>query len=228
MGTGRFEASAIKNKIKREDVARKNKKAKRQDKLRRRLELAKEEANDPAAKKVKMAFSVSRYDAAYDSGLLHVEQKRLEKNVPRTLDNTREFDPSILTADPSAAGPSGSSSSAQDPAHAQAELSADLEADPFASYFSAASDPTIPPKVLITTSSRATKVTYTLCNELVNLIPGAEFIRRKKGSGFEMGRVAGWAANRGYSSLCVVNEDMKKPSKPQCHLLTDTPRLTLS
>lgn len=137
----------------------------------------------------------------------------MEKNVPRTLDNTREFDPSILTANPSIAGPSSTSSSLQDANQAQAELSVDLDSDPFASYFSGASDLTIPPKVLITTSARATKATYTLCDELADLIPGAELIRRKKGKGFEMGRIAGWAANRGYSSLCVVNEDTKKPSK---------------
>jgi rRNA maturation protein Rpf1 len=47
----------------------------------------------------------------------------------------------------------------------------------------------------------------------VGVIPGAEFIRRKKGKGFEMGRIAGWAAGRGYGCLCVVNEDMKKPSE---------------
>jgi ribosome production factor 1 len=133
--------------------------------------------------------------------------------VPRTLDNTREFDPSILTANPSAidssvAGPSSAPSNA----HAQAELIADLDIDPFADYFSAAVDPSLPPKVLITTSAKATKATYALCEELVGLLPGGEFIKRKKGKGFEMGRIAGWAAGRNYSCLCVVNEDMKKPS----------------
>lgn len=54
--------------------------------------------------------------------------------------------------------------------------------------------------------------TYDFCDELVGVFPGAEFIRRKKGKGFELGRIAGWAADRGYKHLCVVNEDMKKPS----------------
>jgi ribosome production factor 1 len=45
------------------------------------------------------------------------------------------------------------------------------------------------------------------------VFPGAEFIRRKKGQGFEIGRIAGWAAGRGYGSLMVVNEDRKKPSE---------------
>ena len=43
----------IKNKIKRDEVVRKSKKAKGQLKLQRRLALAKLEANDPAAKKVR-------------------------------------------------------------------------------------------------------------------------------------------------------------------------------
>lgn len=113
----------------------------------------------------------------------------------------REFDPSFLTADPS--------SSTSVP---QNEMAADIDSDPFASYFSSTDDPNIPPKVLITTSPKATKITYDFCDELVGVFPGAEFIRRKKGKGFEMGRIAGWAAGRGYKHLCVVNEDMKKPS----------------
>ncbi len=50
--TNRFEPSQIKNKIKREEIAQKKKKAKSQEKLKKRLALAKAEANDPAAKKV--------------------------------------------------------------------------------------------------------------------------------------------------------------------------------
>lgn len=74
-------------------------------------------------------------------------------------------------------------------------------------------DPSLPPKILITTSPKASKRTYDFCDELVGVFPGGEFIRRKKGKGFEMGRIAGWAADRGYKHLCVVNEDRKKPSK---------------
>ncbi|KAJ7126424.1 anticodon-binding protein [Mycena crocata] len=173
----RFEPSTIKNKIKREEVSRKTKKAKGQEKLQKRLALAKAEANDPAAKK-----------------------KRLAENVPRTLDNTREFDPSFLTADP------GQSSSTAE------ETAQDIASDPFASYFSSTDDPTIPPKILITTGPKATKATYDFCDELVGVFPGAEFIRRKKGKGFELGRIAGWAAGRGYKHMCVVNEDSKKPN----------------
>jgi ribosome production factor 1 len=54
--SSRFEPSTIKNKIKREDIAAKNKKAKNQQKLQKRLAQAKIEANDPTAKKVPSHF----------------------------------------------------------------------------------------------------------------------------------------------------------------------------
>ena len=87
-----------------------------------------------------------------------------------------------------------------------------IAADHFESYFSSTDDPLLPPKVLITTSPKATKATYRFCDELVGVFPGGEFIRRKKGKKFELGRISGWAANRGYKHLCVVNEDTKTPS----------------
>ena len=203
MATDRFQPSLIKNKIKREEIARKNKKSKRQDKLRKRLERAKVEANDPLAKKVNA--SVLPLVPAHS---FYSFQKRLAENVPRTLDNTREFDPSALAASQSNTRASNSNENPTD------ESLLDISSDPFASYFASAfdSDPSIPPKVLITTSFKSSKLTFEFCDELVSVIPGAEFIRRKKGQGFEMGRVAVWAAERGYTNMIVVNEDMKKPS----------------
>ncbi|KAJ4000830.1 anticodon-binding protein [Lentinula boryana] len=191
MSSSRFEPSTIKNKIKREEIANKNRKTKSQNKLQRRLARAKLEANDPAAKK-----------------------KRLSTNVPRTLDNMREFDPSFLTADPSSSTQTQAdhdpSTSSGEPVYD--ENAEDIALDPFASYFNSEEDPNLPPKVLITTSPKASKSTYDFCDEIVGVFPGAEFIRRKKGKGFEMGRIAGWAAGRGYKHMVVVNEDMKKPN----------------
>jgi ribosome production factor 1 len=128
----------------------------------------------------------------------------------------REFDPSFLTANPASQDESNEPSTSTGKTQ-QDEIAADLENDPFASYFSNP-DPTTPPKVLITTSPKSSKSTYEFCDELVGVFPGAEFIRRKKGKGFEMGRIASWAANRGYKHMCVVNENFKKPS--ECHHLT--------
>jgi ribosome production factor 1 len=53
MPPSRFEPTSIKNKIKREEVARKSKKTRSQQKLQKRLAQAKLEAKDPALKKVK-------------------------------------------------------------------------------------------------------------------------------------------------------------------------------
>lgn len=188
--------SAIKNKQKREKEFLKAKKEKRQAKLQRRLATAKREADDPKAK-----------------------QKRLAENVPRTLDNTREFDPSFLTAEPSSAP---SAAAGQQPS-TSTEAAADIASDPFASYFSSADDPTIPPKVLITTSPKATRATYEFCDEIVGIFPGAEFHRRPKTRGFEMGKIAGWAAGRGFSNLIVVNENTKKPNAITLVHLPDGP-----
>lgn len=120
------------------------------------------------------------------------------------MDNTREFDPSFLTADLSK-DPSSSTSN-----EIPTESAADIASDPFASYFS--SDSTAPPKVLITTSAKATRVTYEFCDELVGIFPGAEFHKRPKTRGFEMGKIAGWAAGRGFGNMIIVNEDRKVPS----------------
>lgn len=71
---------------------------------------------------------------------------------------------------------------------------------------------THPPRILLTTSPGPTKATYQFCDELKNVFPGGEFFKRPKGRGFELGRVARWAAKRGFHACIVVNEDHKKPS----------------
>ena len=92
------------------------------------------------------------------------------------------------------------------------ETFADIDSDPFGSYFSDW-DPNTPPKVLITTSPKATKVTYSFCEELADVFPGAEFIRGKEVQRFEMGKTAGWVASRGYQKMLVANGDVKRPSE---------------
>ncbi|WVO12900.1 hypothetical protein L204_100508 [Cryptococcus depauperatus] len=71
---------------------------------------------------------------------------------------------------------------------------------------------TTPPRILITTSHSPCKFTYQFCEDLKNVFPGGEFFKRPRGKGFEIGRVARWAAKRGYGALIVVNEDHKKPN----------------
>ena len=124
----------------------------------------------------------------------------------------REFDPSMLTANLALSNAEASNSDGAQPGPND-ETARDIANDPFAAYFDSAADPSIPPKLLITTSPQAGKMTYEFCDELVGVFPGAEFVRRKKGKGFELGRIAGWATGRGYGSMVVVNEDHKKPSE---------------
>lgn len=69
-----------------------------------------------------------------------------------------------------------------------------------------------PPRILITTSPSPSKETYEFCDDLKGVFPGGEFFKRPKGKGFEMGRVARWAAKRGYGAMIVVNEDHKRAS----------------
>jgi ribosome production factor 1 len=85
--------------------------------------------------------------------------------------------------------------------------------------------PVGPPRIMITTSPSPCKETYAFCEDLKNIFPGGEFFKRPKGRGFELGRIARWAAKRQYNSLMVVNEDHKTPSRssdadgPQCSSL---------
>ena len=48
-------------------------------------------------------------------------------------------------------------------------------------------DPHTPLKVLNTTSPKASKAMYDFCDELVGVVPGVEYVQRKKGKGFEVG-----------------------------------------
>lgn len=70
-----------------------------------------------------------------------------------------------------------------------------------------------PPRILLTTSPSPTKATYEFLAELRSVFPGAEVRKRLKGRGFEMGRIARWAAKRKYAAMVIVNEDHKKPSE---------------
>jgi ribosome production factor 1 len=70
-----------------------------------------------------------------------------------------------------------------------------------------------PPRIMITTSPSPCKDTYAFCDDLRGIFPGGEFFKRPKGKGFEIGRVARWAAKRGFNAVCVVNEDHKIASK---------------
>jgi ribosome production factor 1 len=70
-----------------------------------------------------------------------------------------------------------------------------------------------PPRILLTTSPGSTQLTHAFMAELRSVLPGGEVYKRLKGRGFEIGRIARWAAKREFKAMVVVNEDHKMPSE---------------
>ena len=99
MPSTRFEPSSIKDKAKRQQIVRKLEREKGQRKLRSRLAIAKAEVTDPVAKKVRLQSFIS-LPWLFVKRTLFLPQKMLAQIAPKTLNNRREFDPSVLTADP--------------------------------------------------------------------------------------------------------------------------------
>lgn len=116
-----------------------------------------------------------------------LKAKRLSENQPRTLDNTREIDPTI-----------------PDPEDQEVRL--DEATDEFSSYFSGTSDP----KILITTSRRASANAYDFASEFVTIFPNAQFVKR--GSQFDVKKIVEIAIKREFTDVILLNEDKKKLS----------------
>ncbi|KAG9304286.1 hypothetical protein G9A89_019848 [Geosiphon pyriformis] len=156
--------SQIKNKIKREEVHNRQ----QQEKIRRKLALRKQRRNDEAQ---------------------HPEKKkeRLAKNIPKTLENTREHDETIVVSD-------------------DEEVLEDEANDEFLQYFREG----IVPKLLITTSSGATKQVYEFAEELVDVFPNSQFVRRVKQ--YTIKQIVDFCINREFTDVMVVNEDKKTPN----------------
>ncbi|CAO3681234.1 unnamed protein product [Rhizopus stolonifer] len=83
-----------------------------------------------------------------------LKQKRLEENVPKTLDNTREADETI-TEQP------------------DDEVAQDEAMDELSSYFNGKT-----PKILVTTSKKCSPNCYDFCAELVSMFPDSQFAKR--------------------------------------------------
>jgi len=152
----------IKNKMKRADVVAKLKHDKAQKKLEMRKQRKKEEEADPSKK-----------------------EERLKKNIPKTLENTREFDETIVDVD-------------------DEEVMQDEETDEFAEYFNGKT-----PKILITTSRKSTPNTYRFTDELVDIFPNSEFVKRHPQ--LDLKKMVDMAVEKEYTDVIVVNEDKKQP-----------------
>ncbi|KAJ3090984.1 Ribosome production factor 1 [Quaeritorhiza haematococci] len=152
----------IKNKEKRLEVYHRLKALKAKAKLKRRLKTKKIEEENPELK-----------------------EERLKENVPKTLENTREFDETVVEDDE--------------------EVMHDEETDEFAQYFQG-----LPPKILVTTSRRPSAAVYEFAEEFVSIFPDAEFVKRQ--SQFEVKKIVEIATKRNYTDLIVINEDRKQPN----------------
>lgn len=119
------------------------------------------------------------------------------KQVPRTIDNTRVADETIVEP--------------QDE-----EVLNDEETDEFAAYFRCE----VVPKVLITSSDRSKVKTVQFMKELQHIIPNSEVRVRK---GIDLKKIIPQAKERGFTALVVVNEDKKMPNGIVINHLPDGP-----
>ncbi|KAK9474717.1 anticodon-binding protein [Dipodascopsis tothii] len=125
-----------------------------------------------------------------------LKEERLANNVPDTLDSKRVFDESI---------------------DAEKEGT-----DEFDNYFS--NDKM--PKILLTTSKGARKEAYELKEELLDILPNSEFIKR--GSKFSLKEIAKFCNNRAYTDIVVINEDKKLVNGITFIHLPEGPTMTFS
>mmetsp|Transcript_7109 Transcript_7109/g.19895 ORF Transcript_7109/g.19895 Transcript_7109/m.19895 type:complete len:354 (-) Transcript_7109:969-2030(-) len=105
------------------------------------------------------------------------------KKEPRTLENTRELEPTMV--------------SSEDP-----EVLADEGDDEFAPYFSS----TEKPKILITTRPFPSQSLFYFIADLQKMIPSLHFYPRKK---FSIKEICHFASNRNFTHLIVLSEKSK-------------------
>jgi len=107
------------------------------------------------------------------------------KQIPRTLDNTREFDETIVQPN-------------------DEEVLEDERTDEFADYFKG-----LPPKVMITTSKDASKPCLEFVTLLLQIFPNIHFYKRRE---FDLQDIVKFANNKEFTDLIVINENRKKPN----------------
>ncbi|WBW73380.1 Brix domain protein Rpf1 [Schizosaccharomyces osmophilus] len=112
---------------------------------------------------------------------------RLAENVPETIESKRVYDETVLQDEP------------------DEEVQAEIQDDEFAAYFN---EERRFPKLLVTTSKRASRKCYDFASELLDCFPNAEF--RKRTGNIEIHEIAEAATKRGYTDLIVLNEDRKQ------------------
>lgn len=108
--------------------------------------------------------------------------EEVKKHTPKTIDNTREVEPTMVQNDP--------------------EVHADEADDEFAAYFGGEK-----PKVLITTRPRPSQNLFHFIADLQKLIPSLHFYPRKS---YSVKEICQFAANRDFTHLMVLSEKSKK------------------
>ncbi|KAL6769097.1 hypothetical protein ACKKBG_A17470 [Auxenochlorella protothecoides x Auxenochlorella symbiontica] len=105
------------------------------------------------------------------------------KPVPKTIENTRELDETIVAPD-------------------DEEVAAEETQDEFADHFKRVR----PPHVLITTCFKPSGIMYKFIAELLEVFPNATYYKRQ---GFPLKKIVQFAKNRDFSDVVVINEDRK-------------------
>ncbi|QCE02465.1 ribosome production factor 1 [Vigna unguiculata] len=154
--------SMIKNKEKRSEVHAKLKHQKKLDKR------AKAKARDAAVKKA-----------------LELGEELPEKKVPRTIENTREFDETVCKPD-------------------DEELFAGNDADEFSSILNQQQTP----KILITTCRFNSSRGPAFISELLSVIPNAHYYRRGT---YDLKKIVEYAKNKDFTSIIVVHTNRREP-----------------
>jgi ribosome production factor 1 len=106
------------------------------------------------------------------------------KSVPKTLDNTREWEATMVHAN-------------------DEEVEADHDDDEFHPYF----QDTIRPKILITTRPKPSQQVFYFIADLQNLIPSLHFYPRQS---FSLKEICQFATNRDFTHLIVLGERHKQ------------------
>ncbi|KAK9794913.1 hypothetical protein WJX73_005398 [Symbiochloris irregularis] len=117
--------------------------------------------------------------------MLKAEQlgQTLEKQVPKTIENTRVMDETFVSA-------------------GDETLEADENNDEFASYFSHQQAP----KLLITTCSRPSKNMFLFLTDLLEVLTNAHYYKRQ---GYAVKKIVDYAIERDFTDVLVFNENRK-------------------
>ena len=105
------------------------------------------------------------------------------KQIPRTLDNTREADDTVVEPE-------------------DEEVQADVEGDEFAPYF----DEGKVPKIMVTTRPRPSSKLFSFIQELMTLFPRCYYYPRKT---FNIKEICEYASNKNFTHLIVLSEKSK-------------------